>query len=495
MSKIRLQELRKSNRLILGEPVSELASTADECADLVYVDLSEQRTYLDTSPRQLELFEREKQPPIPPQFDSDVSLGLLRQAHRILSRRGNCYVHCTPLNEHLVRDLLDKTFGSVNFKNQIVWRRVQKSPSPQGPFESVHDIVFLYSKTDSSIAHAVATATIPDSNPQYRHFDSITGRRYSLGDCQSPRPRSFTTFDWNGHTRSWRWTRDEMHRLAEQGRLVYTKSGLPRYKRFLDERRDDKPSSLWIDPGTRDKRPRNARGGPPESFFLKMIEASSDPGGLVVVSSCFDAAAVIAAGRLSRRITGVFRDHLSLAVARAHLRQASADGDALDYCVLGIPRTIAAAQQLARADSFQFACWAVGTLGADPVGLRRQANSGLDGRLTMKTEEGFCRAVLSVRTSKLTANVVDELAQLRISQCADVLILLTLADPGRLLRQAAHSAGTFKTRHGRLDRLQVLSISEVLARIPADGHPMTSDDFPMLRLPPQISAVRTGTRD
>jgi hypothetical protein len=224
-----------------------------------------------------------------------------------------------------------------------------------------------------------------------------------------------------------------------------------------------------------------------------MIETSSDPGSLVVVSSCVDASALIAAHRLGRRITGVFRDHLSLAVARARLRQVMIEGTTVDYSIIGIPRTIAEAQQLARADSFQFACWAVGAVGAEPVGQRRRANNGLDGRLTVETEEGRCRAVLSVRTSKLTATVVDELAQLRISQDADIVILLTLVDPGRLLRQAAHSAGTFKTRHGRVDRLQVLSISEMLAGSPS-GHSESIDRCPVLHLMPQTASTGTGTR-
>jgi hypothetical protein len=63
------------------------------------------------------------------------------------------------------------------------------------------------------------------------------------------------TYEWNGLTRVWRWTRERMQQHHKEGRLVYTSSGMPRFKRYLDEMPGIPLTDVWTDiPPLRQKR-------------------------------------------------------------------------------------------------------------------------------------------------------------------------------------------------------------------------------------------------
>jgi len=81
------------------------------------------------------------------------------------------------------------------------------------------------------------------------HYSRVdSGRRYMLDNCLNPNPnRPNLTYEWHGHTRVWRWTKERMQANHDAGRLVYTKSGMPRYKRYLDEMPGTPITSVWTD--------------------------------------------------------------------------------------------------------------------------------------------------------------------------------------------------------------------------------------------------------
>jgi hypothetical protein len=43
------------------------------------------------------------------------------------------------------------------------------------------------------------------------------------------------------------WTFERMQQLEAEGRLIYTKSGMPQYKRYLDESEGTPLQSVWTD--------------------------------------------------------------------------------------------------------------------------------------------------------------------------------------------------------------------------------------------------------
>ena len=146
---------------------------------------------------------------------------------------------------------------------------------------------------------------------------------------------------------AWRWTVGEMKRLCAAGRLVHTRSGLPRYKRFLDEVTSARVSSVWTD--VAESAIAAGSGIPvrrPESLLARMICASSNVGDTVLDPFCGSGTAIVAAQRLERRWIGIDSNHIAIATTRARLRSAFGDQVQSTYIVEGGPSSVGQASAM-----------------------------------------------------------------------------------------------------------------------------------------------------
>ena len=112
----------------------------------------------------------------------------------------------------------------------------------------------------------------------YKFEGPDTGRRYQKGDLTAAKPGSDTSYEWwvkrakgqewqadlddewkspfqAGSTRAfprtggayWAYSKEWMCEFALSGRLVYAKTGMPRYKRYLDEMAREPLQDIWTD--------------------------------------------------------------------------------------------------------------------------------------------------------------------------------------------------------------------------------------------------------
>jgi DNA methylase len=75
-----------------------------------------------------------------------------------------------------------------------------------------------------------------------------------------------------------------MQGLHESGRLIYTKSGIPEYKRYLDESEGVALQSVWADINPVNSQAREDTDYPtqkPEALLERIIKASTNEGDLV----------------------------------------------------------------------------------------------------------------------------------------------------------------------------------------------------------------------
>ncbi|GHT54041.1 hypothetical protein AGMMS49982_18090 [Bacteroidia bacterium] len=70
------------------------------------------------------------------------------EMHRVLKDTGSLYLHCDPTASHYLKVLLDEFFGKENFRNEIVWH-YRRWTGKAKRFQALHDIIFLYSKSDN----------------------------------------------------------------------------------------------------------------------------------------------------------------------------------------------------------------------------------------------------------------------------------------------------------------------------------------------------------
>jgi adenine-specific DNA-methyltransferase len=95
-----------------------------------------------------------------------------------------------------------------------------------------------------------------------------------------------------------------MQALHDAGRLIYTKTGVPEYKRYLDESEGVALQSVWADINPVNSQAREDTDYPtqkPETLLDRIIRASSNEGDLVADFFCGSGTTAVVAEKLGRR--------------------------------------------------------------------------------------------------------------------------------------------------------------------------------------------------
>jgi len=391
----------------------------------------------------------------------------LIELHRVLKPTGSIYLHCDPTASHYLKLLLDAVFGKANFKNEIVWRRSHPKGHAFTRFATSHDVILYFAK-DSSRA---------EWNPSYRPLgdDAVEaqyslkdadGRRYQLTSLLNPNPdRPNLTYEFLGVTKVWRWTRDRMEQAYKNGEIVVPKGGkgIPRYKRYLDEQEGVPIGDFWDDIGIA---AGNERLGYPTQKPLALLErilsASSNEGDVVLDPFCGCGTTVHAAQKLKRQWIGIDITHLAISLIQKRMRDAFGKDLAIE--VVGVPKDVEGARELAAADKYQFQWWAVSLVDAVPFGGKKKgADSGIDGYIYFKPDGKTTeKAIVSVKGGEnVSVQMIRDLGHVVEREKAKIGVFITLADPTRPMMTEAVAAGFYETEYGQFPKLQILTIADL----------------------------------
>ena len=234
----------------------------------------------------------------------------LVELHRVLKPTGSLYLHCDPTASHYLKLLLDAVFGARHFRNEVIWKRSDsKGDTGQGArhFARVNDVVLFYTKTDNSIFNAQYGPLDPDYVSRFYRYADADGRRYKLDNMLGPggAAKGNPQYEVMGVTRYWRYSRERMQRLIEEGRVIQTKPGtVPMYKRYLDESLGTPITTNWSDISFVRGWSKERLGYPtqkPEALLERIIRASSNEGDVVLDPFCGCGTAVAAAQKLDRQ--------------------------------------------------------------------------------------------------------------------------------------------------------------------------------------------------
>jgi len=403
----------------------------------------------------------------------------LSELHRVLKLTGSIYLHCDPAASHYLKMLMDAVFGPDNFTNELIWQRSTAKAHAFTRFPSAHDSILFYKKSDK-----------PVWNPQYlphrdeyikSHYSNIekeTGRRYTLGDCLNPNPdRPNLKYEWNGKVCVWRWTKDKMRKYHDEGRLIYTKTGTPRFKRYLDEMPGTPLTSVWIDIPPINSQAAERLGYPtqkPEALLERIIQASSNERDVVLDPFCGCGTTIASAQKLNRQWIGI--DITYLAIALIKNRLADTFGEKSVPRVIGEPQSLPDAQALAESDPYQFQWWALGLVGARPIDQKKGADKGIDGKIIFQGEKPgeFETVILSVKAGNTGAAHVRDLKGTVEREKAAIGVLISMEEPTKPMHTEAVTAGFFesKTWGKKYPKIQLLTIAELLAGKKIDMPPI-----------------------
>ena len=400
----------------------------------------------------------------------------LVELHRVLKPTGSLYLHCDPTAGHYLKILMDAVFGTGSFRNEITWKRYgAHNDVGQGStrFGRVHDIIFLYGKTDSVTWHQ-GFVPLDESyvKSTYRYVDEETGKKFTTTPLTGPggAEKGNPVYEWNGHTRAWRYSRQTMQRLDQEGRLYYSKTGYPRRKLYLDESKGVPIQDMWSDIYSLSGSNSERLGYPtqkPEALLERIIEASSNEGDVVLDPFCGCGTAVAAAQKLNRHWIGIDITHLAVALMKNRLKTGFGLVSGKEYKVVGEPVDVGSARALAEQDRFQFQYWAMSLLEALPKGDEKKgADRGIDGvvHFVDGPKREMQKAIVQVKSGKVSSPHIRDLKGTMEREKAALGLFITLEKPTRDMQLEAVSAGFYHSELWKRDypKVQIQTVGELL---------------------------------
>ena len=310
-----------------GDCLDILPRFPANCVDLIYIDPP------FNSNRNYEVFwgdVAEKRAFDDRYGDAMAYIGYMRprveQLHRVLKPTGSFYYHCDWHASHYIKVMLDEIFGANFFVNEIVWKRYSSHGNVYSRFGTVTESVFFYRSGTQFTWNQMYGEYDPGYIEQFFRFvDPETGRRFRAQNTVNPATdRPNLRYEWNGHVRTWKWTKEKMQQMHDAGRLHYSSTGYPSLKQYLDEMPGPKLQNLWDDVQSLQTRTNESLGYPtqkPLALLERIIKASSNPGDIVLDAFCGCGTTLVAAQKLKRRFLGIDISPSSCNVMGARLEE------------------------------------------------------------------------------------------------------------------------------------------------------------------------------
>ena len=254
----------------------------------------------------------------------------LVEMRRVLADTGAIYLHCDPTASHYLKQLMDCIFGRSNFRNEITWQRTTGRRASRH-WGNATDIMLYYAGprarfepqygtlADSAMAHYRHDDN--DGRGPYRH-DNVnapgSGHEYDLGKGEA------------APSRGYRMPLEQAQRMVADGTLVVRPGRVPVSKRYLRDSKGTQHNNVWTDiPPVVGANAKERTGWPtqkPLALLRRIIEASSNPGDMILDPFAGCGTACIAAEQLDRQWAGIDIDSKAEEVTRDRLAQEAGEG-------------------------------------------------------------------------------------------------------------------------------------------------------------------------
>ncbi|MDD3082509.1 MAG: site-specific DNA-methyltransferase [Desulfobacterales bacterium] len=221
----------------------------------------------------------------------------------LLADDGSIYVHCDWRMVGYLRLVMDEVFGPERFNNIITWRR---GPQKTHGFGYGHnaDYLLYFSKAD----HFTWNVQRGDLSDDYlSSFKEDARGKYVTTPLHSGRPPENVP-EWKGARppkgRGWAYTTETLNRFDKEGKIEWSRNGVPRLKRYLDEIDGAAVQEIWIDVKPLLAKTADHVGYPtqkPEALLERIIKASSNEGDLVADFFCGSGTSAAVSEKLGRK--------------------------------------------------------------------------------------------------------------------------------------------------------------------------------------------------
>jgi adenine-specific DNA-methyltransferase len=304
------------NRLYHGDNLPVLASLAQDESVLGKVRL----VYIDPPFATAASFESRKQKHayddhiVGPAFVESLRKRLIL-LHNLLADDGSLYLH---LDERMIfhmRVILDEIFGEKNYRNCITRKKCNPKNYTRKTYGNVADYILFYTKSDTYVWNRpIEPWDDARAGKEYQYVDE-QGRRYKKVPVHAPGVRNGETGQvWQGKLpppgKHWQYLPTALDEMDARGEIYWSPTGNPRRKIYFENSAGVPLQDIWMD--MRDAHNQNVHitGYPTEknpALLARIIEASSNPGDLVMDCYAGSGTTLVAASNLSRMWIGVDR--------------------------------------------------------------------------------------------------------------------------------------------------------------------------------------------
>jgi site-specific DNA-methyltransferase (adenine-specific) len=249
--------------------------------------------------------------------------------------------------------------------------------------------------------------------------------------------------------------------------------GIPRLKYFLEESPGVPMNDFWDDVSniTSDEDMRYPTQKP-VALLKRIIAASSNEGDIVLDPFCGCGTAIAAAQELNRKWIGIDITHLAIALQKYRLKTSTGLVEKKDYRVIGEPKDLASARQLATENRYQFQWWGLSLVKAMPLGGAAQEREGkkgkdrgVDGIIPFFDNGHKAReALVQVKSGHVGAKDIRDLRGTLERENAPIGVFITLEEATRDMVSEAATAGFYHSPDYNKDypKMQILTIEEIL---------------------------------
>lgn len=411
----------------------------------------------------------------------------LIELHRVLKPTGSLYLHCDPTASHYLKILLDAIFGTECFRNEITWKRTFAHGNVGRNYGSIADILLFYTKSNQYTWNQPYKKLSPEEiAKKYSNIDP-DGRRWQSVTLRNPGFRPNLHFPYtasNGityhpHHNGWSCNLDRLRKYDQEGRLHFPakENGALRLKMYADESPGERVQNIFDDIPPIGAQAAERLGFPtqkPLALLERIIQASSNPGDVVLDPFSGCGTAITAAQKLGRRWAGIDVTHLAISMHKNRLKDMFGLVPYEDYQIIGEPRDLGGARRLAQEDRYQFQWWALSLVQARPAsgsGRERKgkkgADQGIDGVLTFMDDRSkrVKRILVQVKSGHVKSGDIRDLrGVLDREKDAPIGLFITLEPPTSEMIKEAVSAGFYRSELWQRDfpRIQILTIEELL---------------------------------